>query len=53
MLDGTGACDPNNCVTYGDSSASWPVTAGSSWYIVVDGYLGDTSDYDLELTFSP
>ena len=52
VLDGsTASCDPLNCVAYGDSSASWAVTAGSTWYIVVDGFLGDTSDYDIELTF--
>ena len=52
VLDGsTPSCDPLNCVAYGDSSVSWAVTAGSTWYIVVDGFLGDTSDYDIELTF--
>ena len=54
VLDGsTGTCDPNNCTTFGDSVASWPVTAGSTWFISVDGYLGDSSDYVLSLTFSP
>ncbi|MCO4769307.1 MAG: hypothetical protein KDA24_04700 [Deltaproteobacteria bacterium] len=52
VLDGSAAsCDPLNCVAYGDSTASWAVTAGSTWFIVVDGFLGDTSNYDLELTF--
>ncbi len=49
----TGSCEPTNCVAYGDSVATWAVTAGSTWYIVVDGYLGDSGDYDLTLSFSP
>ena len=54
VLDASsGTCDPNNCTTYGDSTASWPVTAGSTWFIAVDGFLGDVSDYDLTLSFSP
>ncbi len=51
VLDGSsGSCDPMSCETYGDSTATWTVTAGSTWYILVDGYQGDSSDYDITLT---
>ena len=53
VLDGTGSCDPGNCVASGDSSVNWYVTAGSSWYIVVDGFEGDISPYTLSLTVLP
>ena len=50
VLNGSsGSCDPMSCETYGDSSATWTVTAGSTWYIVVDGFQGDSSNYDLTL----
>ncbi len=50
VLDGTGACDGAACVTYGDSDVTWDVTVGSQWFIVVDGFMGDVSPYELELT---
>jgi hypothetical protein len=53
VLDGNGACDPSACVAGGDSTVSWTVTTGSAWYIVVDGYQGDQSAYDLSLNVVP
>ena len=51
VLNGaSGACDPLSCEAYGDATATWTVTAGSTWYIVVDGFQGDTSNYDLTLS---
>jgi len=54
ILDGSGSCDPNACVAAGDSvgndTVSWAVTAGSTWYIVVDGYQGNTSSYTISLS---
>jgi len=50
VLDGTGACDPSACIVGGDTTVSWNVTVGSSWYIVVDGFQGDSSPYDLSLS---
>ena len=53
VLNGAGgSCDPMSCEAYGDSTATWTVTAGSVWYILVDGFQGDTSDYDLSLSVS-
>jgi hypothetical protein len=53
VLDGSGACDPSACVAGGDTTVTWNVSAGSTWYIVVDGYQGDVSPYDLTLTLVP
>ncbi|MCP4871000.1 MAG: hypothetical protein GY898_20025 [Proteobacteria bacterium] len=50
ILDGNGGCAGDTCVAYGDDTVSWDVTAGSTWYIVVDGHQGDASPYDLTLT---
>ena len=40
-MDGSAGCDPGNCVVGHESTVSWNVTAGSTWYIVVDGFEGD------------
>ena len=53
ILDGSGACDGAACATYGDTSVTWAVTAGSEWFIVIDGYAGDASPYDLEIVGVP
>ena len=50
ILDPAGGCNANSCVAYHDDTVSWAVTAGSTWYIVVDGYQGDSSPYDLTVT---
>ncbi len=51
VLDGALGCNPAACVAYGAESTTWTATAGSTWYIVVDGYQGDSSDFDLDLSF--
>ena len=53
VLDGNGSCSPSNCVVGGDSTVSWNVTVGSSWYIVVDGFEGDVSPFSLTLDVLP
>jgi len=52
VLDETGTpCDAaNSCLDYGDTEVSWSTTAGSVYYIVVDGYQGAVSDYEIVLT---
>ena len=50
ILDPAGGCNANSCVAYHDDTVSWAVTAGSTWYIVVDGYQGDSSPFDLTVT---
>ncbi|MEE2829342.1 MAG: hypothetical protein VX498_09150 [Myxococcota bacterium] len=41
--------DPGACVTYGNYSASWTANEGESYYIVVDGFLGDAGTFTLSL----
>jgi len=41
------ACDPAACLAYGSSSATFEATAGATYYIVVEGYLGDAGAFDL------
>jgi hypothetical protein len=55
--NGNGSCDPMSCVAAGDTvgsdTVSWAVTAGSTWYIVVDGFQGNTSSYTVSLDLIP
>ena len=45
---GPAVCDSNLCVAYGDSSASLTdAVGGATYYVVVDGFNGQSSDYDL------
>lgn len=45
---GPAACNSNLCVAYGDSSASLAdAVGGATYYVVVDGYGGQSSEYDL------
>jgi hypothetical protein len=57
ILAASGGCNPSSCVAYGvtngNDTVTWNVTAGSTWYIVVDGFEGDTSAYTLHLENIP
>ena len=57
LLDATGGeCDPSLCLDdsisggAGDEQILFTATAGAAYYIVVDGFAGNTSDYDLTVT---
>jgi len=54
ILSASTGCSPASCVawgvTSGNDTVTWNVTAGSTWYIVVDGFEGDTSAYTVSLT---
>ena len=50
ILSPAGGCSANSCVAYHDDTVSWTVTAGSTWYVVVDGYQGDSSPFDITIT---
>jgi hypothetical protein len=43
-------CDPTTTVACGNTVATWTASAGTLYYIVVDGYGGDVSDYDLTIS---
>jgi len=45
-----GGCDSDNCIAYGDASASATVAGDQTIYIVVDGYMGASGIRDLEVT---
>ena len=46
------ACNDDGCGSDGFKSelTSVPVTAGNTYYIVVDGYFGDCGTYDLQVS---
>lgn len=52
VLDGSegDVCNPDACVTCNNLSASWTGTAGTTYYVVVDGFDGAVSDYDLSIS---
>ena len=47
--EGTG-CEAGNCFAHGNTNATWDAVAGQTYYVVVDGYNGAVSDYDLTVT---
>ncbi|MBT9557441.1 MAG: hypothetical protein IV100_15480 [Myxococcales bacterium] len=47
--DGGAGCDPATCVDSGIEGASAPVSPGDRVFIVVDGYEGNTSKFDLSV----
>ena len=50
ILDPAAGCSASSCVAFHDDTVSWAVTPGSTWYVVVDGYQGDSSPFDLTIT---
>jgi hypothetical protein len=41
------ACEPNSCVACGDTTATYENAPAGTYYIVVDGYNGDSGSYTL------
>ncbi|MBW2260938.1 MAG: PPC domain-containing protein [Deltaproteobacteria bacterium] len=50
IQDNGGGCQSSNCITYGNNGAYFTASAGVTYYVVVDGYLGVTSSYHFTLT---
>ena len=46
----TGACSADNCLAAGNTAVTSALTAGTTYFVVVDGFLGDSGTYDLTLT---
>lgn len=46
------SCNSSNSLGYGDSQVTFNVTAGQQYYLVVDGYNGATSNYNLSVSCS-
>jgi hypothetical protein len=54
ILDGSsGQCLSSNAIDWGFNSVQFEPNAGTTYYIVVDGYSGDAGAFELELDCSP
>jgi cysteine-rich repeat protein len=45
--DQGGVCDPTNCLAAGKGSVTFAAVAGTTYYIVVDGFAGALGDYTV------
>ncbi len=43
-------CNPASCVDFGYSSVTFDATAGTTYYVAVDGYQGAVGSYTITLT---
>jgi len=50
--ESNGLCNRLRCISHGDNSASFGAEAGQTYYLVVDGYYGDVSDYTITVNCS-
>ncbi len=48
--DGTNGCSQGACIAVDGSSATFTAVAGTYYYFVVEGYQGDTADYDIDVS---
>jgi hypothetical protein len=50
VLNGaTGTCDPGTCLTFGNTTATFDIVEGQTYYLAVDGYLGAEGTYTVTL----
>lgn len=50
VIEGTGPdCQPDACMAFGDAGTKFRAKADQTYYVVVDGYLGDAGRYWLYL----
>jgi len=42
-------CHSGNCIANGDQAAIFPITAGQTYYVIVDGFMGAQSNYSLSV----
>jgi len=50
MQDLGGSCLADECISYGNTSATFAAVAGDTYYLSVDGYQGAAGDFTLEVT---
>ncbi|HCP46431.1 MAG TPA: hypothetical protein DIU15_10330, partial [Deltaproteobacteria bacterium] len=50
MEESDGSCLADECIAFGNTSATFSAVAGETYYISVDGYLGASGDFTLELS---
>jgi len=53
ILDASMGCHGNACVDWGLNSMDFEPTAGTTYYLVVDGYDADMGDFEVTLDCSP
>ena len=46
-------CDPKACTSYGFALTEAEMTAGTTYYLVVDGFLDQVGDYTIEIDCAP
>ncbi len=49
LFQASGSCNANDCIAYGDISASFYATEGRIYYFAVDGRNGAVSDYTISV----
>jgi len=47
------ACDPNDCLVYGDNAATFGVLSGGPFVLVIDGYNGASGDFTVSVECTP
>lgn len=52
LEDNGSGCVNTNCITHHNNTASFDAAAGSTYYFVIDGYMGVSGDYGLEISCS-
>ena len=50
LADSGAGCDPAACLDWSADSLTFDTVAGATYYVVVDGFQGAVSDYDLFFT---
>ncbi|MDY0003249.1 MAG: DUF4215 domain-containing protein, partial [Polyangia bacterium] len=48
--DQAGRCEASACTAYGDTTASFAATTGTTYYLVVDGFMGASGAFTLTVT---
>jgi hypothetical protein len=49
LEDAGGGCVNTGCIAFDNSTVSFDARAGHTYYVVIDGYMGVSGDYDLEI----
>lgn len=49
LMDGGSGCETATCIAAGDTSTTFPVTAGSKYFVVIDGPAPVTGSFQLDV----
>ena len=47
LVEGGQGCNPASCIEWGTDSVTFTTTAGTDYYLIVDGWIGGESEYEL------